>query len=121
MVEILEIIEDYWDRIKEKPQNVIIALIITLVLIKPMFQISIFSGILFIITMIWIFLIKVEIFIDTPGYAIVIYAILAIRWAIKDVGKEGILNLFKGEVLTGIVFVIVWVMIYLRTKELERH
>lgn len=102
-------------------KNVIIGGFLALLLIKPMFQLSVFSGILYILTLAYIIIFKLELIEEYPGYSVVLFGILAVRWGISGVLKEGWTNTLKGNILTGIIFLIVWAMIYLKTVELQKH
>ncbi|MBR9706194.1 hypothetical protein GOV14_04110 [Candidatus Pacearchaeota archaeon] len=99
----------------------LIGVIMFILVIKPMFQVSIFSGILLILTFLYILLIKTEIIIESPGYAVVLFAIFAIRFHIVPIFFDGLKNMKSGLWINGITFMIVWLMIYLKTKELENE
>lgn len=102
-------------------KNVIIGAFIAILLIQPMFQLSIFSGVLYLLTVGYIFFFKIALIEEYPGYSITLFAILAIRWGISGVLKQGWAEAMKGDILTGVIFIIVWVMIYLKTLELQKH
>lgn len=96
-----------------------IGIILFLSVVKPMFQVSIFSGFLLIITFLYVILLKTEVIIESPGYAVVLFAVFAIRVHILPIFFEGLKNMESGLLIEGITFLIVWGMIYLKTKELE--
>ena len=89
------------------------------IVIEPMFQISKISGILLIFTFLYILLIKTKIIIESPGYAIFLFSIFAIRFYIAPIFFDGLKNIQSGLLIEGITFIIVWLMIYIKTKELE--
>ena len=112
---------DYLRKIKSAPINFSLALLFSFVLIKPMFQINILSFGIYIVTLIWVFVFKPELFIKYPGYSFLIFIILAIRWGIGDVRTKGLNFLGSGEVASGVIYLIVWILIYLKTKTMQRH
>lgn len=101
--------------------NVGIALFVGLLMIKPAFQLSIFTGIIFIATLVWLFLFKAYLFVKNPHYIIVVFGILAIRGAIGNVAGQGFLFLKKGDIVSAFIFTVVWVILYLKTKQIQRH
>ncbi len=112
---------NWWKKIKVNLIPFSLALLFSLILIKPMFQISILTGVLYIFTCLYVFLIKPELFIKYPGYSFIIFIILAIRWGIGDVRVKGLNFLDSGEIVSGIIYLIVWILIYIKTKEMQRH
>jgi len=119
-----EEIEENFGEVFESLQNlgkVGFALLIGILMVEPAFQLSIFTGILFLATLIWLFLFKAYLFIEEPAYIVVVFGILAIRGAIGDVAGEGFLFFKKGDFASGIIFLFVWVIIYLKTREIQRH
>lgn len=114
-------ISNYWRIIKPAPINFILALLFTFILIKPMFQVNIISGIFYIVTFLWIFIKKPELFIKYPGYSFIIFFILLIRWGIGSVSAKGLDFLGSREVVSGIIYLIVWIMIYLKVKSMQKH
>lgn len=96
-----------------------ISIIIFILAIKPMFETSIISGLLLIGTYLYVFLFKTKILIESPGYAIILFGIFAIRHHIFPILLDGIKNMKNGFWIEGITFVIVWLIIYLKTKEIE--
>lgn len=98
-----------------------IALLLGIFMVKPAFQLSFLTGLMFLGTMIWLFLFKAHLFVRQPGYIIVVFGILAIRGAIGDIRGEGVLFLEKGDFVSAAAFLITWLIIYLKTKEIQRH
>jgi hypothetical protein len=98
-----------------------IALFVGILMIKPSFQLSIFTGIIFIATLVWLFLFKAYLFIENPYYIVIVFGILAIRWAIGDVAGQGFLFLKKGDILSALIFIVVWIILYLRTRQIQEH
>jgi len=101
--------------------SAVIGVIMFIAVIKPMFQVSVISGILLILTFLYILLIKTEIVIESPGYAIVLFVIFAVRTHILPIFFDGLKSIRAGLWMTGFTFVVVWFMIYVKTKELEEH
>lgn len=115
---------DNFEEIFDSRYNLVkvgIALFVGILMIEPAFQLSIFTGIIFIITLGWLFLFKAYLFIENPYYIIAVFGILAIRGAIGDVAGEGFLFLKKGDILSAFIFFLVWAVIYLKTRQIQRH
>ena len=120
--EIQEIIVDNLKKVFKSSDSffaTFIGVIMFFVVVKPMFQISIFLGILLILTFLYVLLIKTEIIIESPGYAIVLFSVFAIRFYIAPILFDGLKSMKSGFWIEGITFLIVWLMIYSKTKKLE--
>lgn len=115
----MEWVKDYWKRIEGAPLNVLVAIFLAFLLVKPMFQLSPISGFLYVSTIIWLIVFKVEILVKAPGYAVLLFIILAVRWGISPLLKDSISSTWKGNVLTAGVYILVWFIIYTKTKRLE--
>jgi len=113
----LEEILDSWKNFTK----VTIALFIGILIIKPAFQLSNFTGIIFLVTLIWLFLFKAFLFIENPHYIIVVFGIIAIRGAIGEVAGEGFLFFKKGDMISAFMFILVWAIIYLKTLQIQKH
>lgn len=117
MIDNFEEIFHSWDNFAK----VAIALFVGILMIKPAFQLSIFTGLIFLLTLIWLFLFKAYLFIENPKEIIVVFGILAIRGAIGDIAGEGFLFFKKGDILSAVIFLVTWLVIYLKTKEIQKH
>jgi len=101
--------------------KIFINLILFAVLIKPMFQINYLSGIFLIVTFLYVFLIRTDIIIRHSFYVIVLFIILLIRSLVLPILFKGLGDMKGDFLIEGVIFVLVWILIYLQTRKLQRH
>lgn len=93
--------------------------ILFLFLLVPMFHISFSSGILFILTFLYIILFHSKTFTRQPGYVITIFSIFVLRACVLPILFEG-LEKINSNWISGTTFIIAWIIIYIKTYKLKK-
>ncbi len=94
-------------------------IILFILFIKPMFRVGTTSGILFVLTFVYVVFLEPKVIIKHPGYTIIIFAIFMIRSCVLPILFEGLTNA-RSNLISGITFILTWLLIYIKTMKLKK-